>query len=420
VPGCALLIALALEPVRVVQKATLVDWIWGEHPPADAANALQRLASRLRKALPEGLVGGQTDGYRLTVEPDAVDAVRFERLVGRARGGEDPRRAKLLRDALGLWRGAAMQDVGLQDSAAFDAAVSRLEGLRLAAMEDRFESEIRLGGGAELVTELTDLVAAHPVRERLVAALMRALVAAGRKTEALLVYERAREALAERRGSRAPGPSRGITPEISPPPDAQAWATSRSTAAPTSLGSRHGTATEPRTYTGRASGRALASTRWYACTRSPPRSCHVSPQGWQQDGCTSRGLAGWQSTSSATASTAPSGIPRLASSPNHRTIRSSRSPALSTVRLAWMATSPRYEVDRPRFSTVLIPAAIARAQGCLIVIAQSTTATTRASCRLADEHEPTILGGLTHVASRRLGSPRRRAGRTLFAHRSRP
>ncbi|MCH6171840.1 BTAD domain-containing putative transcriptional regulator [Pseudonocardia alaniniphila] len=200
VPGArlrALLIALALEPGHVVPKATLVDWIWGERPPTDAANALQRLASRLRKALPDGAVEGQPNGYRLTVGPDAVDAVRFERLVGQARNEDDPR---LLREALGLWRGAAMQDVGLQDSAAFDAAVTRLEGLRLAAMEDQFDAEISLGHGAKLVTELTDLVAAHPVRERLVAALMRALVATGRDTEALLVYQRTRETLADTLG----------------------------------------------------------------------------------------------------------------------------------------------------------------------------------------------------------------------------
>jgi len=200
VPGArlrGLLIALALEPGHVVAKATLVDWIWGERPPADAANALQRLVSRLRKALPEGLVEGQTNGYRLTVEPDAVDAVRFERLVGQARNDDDPRR---LREALALWRGAAMQDVGLQDSAAFDTAVTRLEGLRLTAMEDRFDAEISLGHGVKLVTELADLVAAHPVRERLVAALMRALVATGRDTEALLVYQRTREALADALG----------------------------------------------------------------------------------------------------------------------------------------------------------------------------------------------------------------------------
>ncbi|MFD7653604.1 BTAD domain-containing putative transcriptional regulator [Actinosynnema sp. NPDC059797] len=203
VPGArlrALLIALALEPGRVVPKAALVDWIWGEHPPSDAANALQRLASRLRRVLPGGAVDGQAGGYRLAVDPDSVDAVRFERLVGRARDAEEARRADLLREALGLWRGTAMQDVGLEDSAAFDAAVTRLEGLRLAALEDRFEAEVRLGRGAELVAELTELVAAHPVRERLVAALMRALGAAGRSTEALVVYQRAREALADALG----------------------------------------------------------------------------------------------------------------------------------------------------------------------------------------------------------------------------
>jgi predicted ATPase/DNA-binding SARP family transcriptional activator len=203
VPGArlrALLIALALEPGHVVPKATLIDWIWGEHPPSDAANALQRLVSRLRKALPSGLIEGHTDGYRLQVEPGAVDAVRFERLVGQARNDDDPRRVRRLREALALWRGAAMQDVGLHESPAFDAAVTRLERLHLTALEDRFDAETSLGHGAELVTELTDLVAAHPVRERLVAALMRALVASGRDTEALRVYQRTREALADELG----------------------------------------------------------------------------------------------------------------------------------------------------------------------------------------------------------------------------
>ncbi|HYX58107.1 MAG TPA: BTAD domain-containing putative transcriptional regulator, partial [Streptosporangiaceae bacterium] len=203
VPGArlrALLIALALEPGRVVSKATLIDWIWGEQPPADTANALQRLVSRLRKALPEGLIEGQPGGYRLMVEPDAVDAVRFERLVARARDAEGPRRVQLFREALALWRGASMADVGLEDSEALDAAVTRLERLRLAALEDRFDAEIGLGQADELIAELTDLVAAHPMRERLTAALMRALAAAGRDTEALLVYERTRETLADQLG----------------------------------------------------------------------------------------------------------------------------------------------------------------------------------------------------------------------------
>src|SRR5215469_15953838 len=101
VPGArlrALLIALALKPGRVVQKASLVDWIWGEQPPADATNALQRLVSRLRKALPDGVIEGQPDGYRLMVDPDDVDAVRRTdppwRSGAAPRAGRPPRRTR--------------------------------------------------------------------------------------------------------------------------------------------------------------------------------------------------------------------------------------------------------------------------------------------------------------------------------------
>ncbi len=204
VPGArlrALLAALALDAGRPVPKTALIDWIWGSRPPADASNALQRLVSRLRRALPEGSVEGRPEGYRLAVAPDAVDAVRFEHLVNRARDEPQPQQLRSLRDALALWRGAAMQDVGPTDSAALDAAAARLEGLRLSAAEDRYAAETGLGHGAALVAELTDLVAAHPVRERFAAALMRALAAAGRGAEALLVYQRTREALAEALGA---------------------------------------------------------------------------------------------------------------------------------------------------------------------------------------------------------------------------
>ncbi|WP_280480807.1 BTAD domain-containing putative transcriptional regulator, partial [Nocardia cyriacigeorgica] len=201
IPGArlrALLIALALEPGRAVSKAKLVDWIWGEQPPADAANALQALVSRLRRVLPEGAIDVQAGGYRLTVEPGAVDAVRFDQLLDQARGGDDAHQARLLREAVELWRGAAMQDLGDSDDVA--AVVTRYDGLRLSAMEDLYEAEIRLGRGAELVTELTDLVAQHPVRERLAGSLMRALAAAGRGPEALTVFQRTREALADELG----------------------------------------------------------------------------------------------------------------------------------------------------------------------------------------------------------------------------
>ncbi|GAB1818317.1 BTAD domain-containing putative transcriptional regulator [Herbidospora sp. RD11066] len=196
----ALLAALALEPGRIVTRARLVDWIWGEQPPSDSVNAVQALVSRLRRVLPDGVIAAEAGGYRLAVGADAVDVSRFERLVARARAAEPPARAELLRSALELWRGTALADIALHGSDTFDAAVARLTDLHLAALGDRVEADLRLGHGAELVSELTGLVATHPLHEGFTAALMRALAEAGRGSEALTVYQRMRERLAEELG----------------------------------------------------------------------------------------------------------------------------------------------------------------------------------------------------------------------------
>ncbi|MFI7128754.1 BTAD domain-containing putative transcriptional regulator [Nonomuraea sp. NPDC050153] len=204
VPGVrlrALLAALALEPGRIVSRARLVDWIWAEQPPADEVNALQALVSRLRRVLPDGVIEADSGGYRLAVAPDAVDVSRFENLIGQARAAEPAARADLLRSALALWRGTPMADIALQGSEAFDTAVARLEELHVAALGDRVDADVRLGRGSELVSELTELVATYPLREGFVAALMRALAEAGRGNEALTVYQRTRELLAEELGA---------------------------------------------------------------------------------------------------------------------------------------------------------------------------------------------------------------------------
>ncbi|MFD7263288.1 BTAD domain-containing putative transcriptional regulator [Streptomyces sp. NPDC059874] len=200
----ALLILLALEPGRVVASELLIDGIWENDPPMGAANALQALASRLRRALPGpgSAVESHPAGYRLLVEPEAVDVVRFEKLAaaGRTALSRDPHTAAgLLREALGLWRGPALADVAGSDF--FRAPVTRLSELRMAVLEDRIEADLRVGRGRELTGELTSLVAEHPLREGLVGALMRAFVAAGRPAEALTAYGRAREALAEELGA---------------------------------------------------------------------------------------------------------------------------------------------------------------------------------------------------------------------------
>jgi predicted ATPase/DNA-binding SARP family transcriptional activator/tetratricopeptide (TPR) repeat protein len=198
-----LLIRLALDPGRVILGDQLIDAVWGERPPAGAANALQSLVSRLRRVLP-GAIESNASGYRLALDPEVVDAVRFERLAMAGRGAlrRDPlEAATALRQALALWRGPALADAATAPFAA--PTVARLEELRLSALEDRIEADLVSGvvvGGETLVAELDGLVTVHPTRERLCGQLMRALARAGRQADALAVYERVRTRLADQLG----------------------------------------------------------------------------------------------------------------------------------------------------------------------------------------------------------------------------
>ena len=196
-----LLALLALEPGWVVGVERLVDAIWGERLPAEPVNALQVIVSRLRRVLaPDQVVVSKPPGYLLAVDPERVDAVRFERLTAEAdaAAGRPERVAGLLRAALGLWRGEALAD--FPGVPAARAAATRLEELRLAAVEGRIEADLALGRSARVVGELQALVEREPLRERLHAQLMRALYAAGRQADALAAYRRACAALAERAG----------------------------------------------------------------------------------------------------------------------------------------------------------------------------------------------------------------------------
>ncbi|RZQ61657.1 BTAD domain-containing putative transcriptional regulator [Amycolatopsis suaedae] len=194
----ALLALLALDVGRPVSVERLVDGLWGGEPPADAANALQSLVSRLRRALPAGVLARTTAGYRLDAED--TDADRFTDLAtrGRAELAADPARASaLLTEALDLWHGPALADV---DAPFTTAHTARLAELRLTAAEDRYDAELRLGRHAGVLTDLAADADRHPLRERLAALLMRALHAAGRQADALARFERVRAELADELG----------------------------------------------------------------------------------------------------------------------------------------------------------------------------------------------------------------------------
>ncbi|MFD6568648.1 BTAD domain-containing putative transcriptional regulator [Micromonospora profundi] len=197
----ALLALLLLNAGRIVPAERLIDGLYGEHPPRGPANALQSQVSRLRQALPaeDALVEFHQAGYRLAVDPEDVDAYRFERLAESGRralaAGDWSHAAALLREASELWHGPALADV-----LNAPAQAARLDELRLAAVEDRIEAELTLGGHSALVAELRELVVAHPLRERARGQLMRVLSGLGRPAEALAEFEDARRTLAEQLG----------------------------------------------------------------------------------------------------------------------------------------------------------------------------------------------------------------------------
>jgi DNA-binding SARP family transcriptional activator len=195
----ALLALLLLHANEVVPADRLIDELWREDSPEDAAAALRVNVSRLRKALPEDVLATRSPGYVVRVEPDDLDLHRFERLVDEGRSllarGLAADASQRLRDALSLWRGAALADFAYESFAR--APIARLDEIRLAAVELRIDADLLLGRHDELVGELEALVAEHPLRERLRRYLMTALYRSGRQAEALEAYQDARRALVD-------------------------------------------------------------------------------------------------------------------------------------------------------------------------------------------------------------------------------
>ena len=198
----ALLAVLLLHANEVVPTDRLIDELWGEDSPEGAAAALRVNVSRLRKALPQDVLTTRSPGYLVRVEPDELDLHRFERLVDEGRSllarGLAADASERLRDALSLWRGPALADFAYESFA--QAAIARLEEIRLAAVELRIDADLALGRHDELVAELEALVAEHPLRERLRRYLMTALYRSGRQAEALDAYQDARRALVDELG----------------------------------------------------------------------------------------------------------------------------------------------------------------------------------------------------------------------------
>jgi DNA-binding SARP family transcriptional activator len=209
--GRAVLALLVLHAGEPVSADRLIDELWGEGPPPTARTVVHGLVSRLRrvlepgrgKARPGALLQTLGSGYRLGIDPDAVDAHRFKRLIDEARGAPGEVRAAKLSAALALWRGPALADFVYEPFA--QRAIAALEEHRTQAIEDRIETDLASGRAADLVPELEQLIRSHPFRERLRGLLMLALYRCGRQAAALDASRDARSVLAEELGLE-PGP----------------------------------------------------------------------------------------------------------------------------------------------------------------------------------------------------------------------
>jgi WD40 repeat protein/DNA-binding SARP family transcriptional activator len=191
---------LATRAREVVPVDALIDGVWGEEPTPGARSTLQTYVSNLRAAIGDVIVreGG---GYRLDLDPRAVDAVQFAEAVEQARElieASPPEAAQRLRAALALWRGHPFADAS--GSFPLELEAQRLEELRLAAVESRIDAELAMGHAKELVAELEVLCGEYPSREELRAQHMLALYRSGRQAEALRAYQKTRTYLLEELG----------------------------------------------------------------------------------------------------------------------------------------------------------------------------------------------------------------------------
>ncbi|PRY41354.1 AfsR/SARP family transcriptional regulator [Umezawaea tangerina] len=195
------LAVLALRAGDGVPVDRLAEVLWGEDPPGDARGLIHNYVSRLRKALrPAGVdIARRPPGYALDVDPDRVDVHRFRDLVSRAhRAGSDETAARALTEGLSLWRGEPL--AGTTGAEALDRLRTGLAEEQLVASEKRAEVVLRLGRQQEILGELVELSAEHPLREKLVSLTMLALYSCGRQAEALGRYDETRRVLAEQLG----------------------------------------------------------------------------------------------------------------------------------------------------------------------------------------------------------------------------
>jgi DNA-binding SARP family transcriptional activator len=217
----AVIAALATAPGRAVSIDALLDAVWGEDLPDGVQHSLQQHVSALRKAVaaaghpdPATAIARKGPAYALVV--DGADSDDFERdastaiAAGQRRDWSDA--STVSASALAYWRGDAFADT--RDAFLVQAAAARLDSMRVTVLETRFEAMLALGRAAEVLPQIRETVAMHPLHEQFRYELMLALYRSGRQADALAAYQSARNALVDQLGIE-PGPAlRGLEQAI--------------------------------------------------------------------------------------------------------------------------------------------------------------------------------------------------------------
>ena len=178
-----------------VNMGTLIDGVYGEEAPDRAHRSIHTFVSNLRSIIGE-LIERRGEGYVFTGGRDDLDSTHFEDLLAHAQDAEDPNEKRvLLQDALRLWKGHPYADV--ESYTGLVSEGTRLNELRIVAIESRVDADLVLGRDRELIAELDSLTAEYPLNDRIRSQQMLALYRAGRAVEALRAYEKHRLDLVE-------------------------------------------------------------------------------------------------------------------------------------------------------------------------------------------------------------------------------
>jgi DNA-binding SARP family transcriptional activator len=208
----SVLVPLVVDVGRPVMFDTLVGRVWDDSPPSAVRNVLYTYVTRLRRILEAAErdsghrieLRRQSGGYVLDADPGLVDLHRFEDLVARSRlAADDRERARLLRQALSLWRGTPLADLRGEW---FCRVREWIERRRREALAEWAGAELRLGRPLGVIEECGKIVAEEPLAEPVIEQLLLALSCAGRPVEALELYAAARRRIVDAIGAE-PGPA---------------------------------------------------------------------------------------------------------------------------------------------------------------------------------------------------------------------